>query len=63
VRFTNVIRVIKSRRMMMKWEDHVDRMRAMRNRYKILVGKSEGKRLWKDLGIDEKMILEWILWK
>jgi len=47
----------------MRWVRHVADIGEMRNRYKILVGKSEGKRLWKDLGIDEKMILEWILWK
>jgi len=38
----NVIGVIKSRRMI--WAAHVACMREMRNTYKILVGKSEGKR-------------------
>jgi len=39
---TNIIRVIKSRRM--KWIGHVGRMGAIRNIYKILVRKPEGKR-------------------
>jgi hypothetical protein len=33
----------------------------MRNAYKILVGKPERKRPLEDLGIDRKIILEWIL--
>jgi hypothetical protein len=37
----NVIRFIKPRRM--RWAGHVTRMRKMRNAYKILVGKPEGK--------------------
>jgi hypothetical protein len=36
------IRMIKSRRM--KWAGHVARMGEMRNAYRILVGKPEGKR-------------------
>jgi hypothetical protein len=39
---SNIIRVIKSGRM--KWAGHVAYMEAMRNSYKILVGKPEGKR-------------------
>jgi hypothetical protein len=38
----NIIRMIKSRRM--RWEGHVARMGETRNEYRILVGKSEGKR-------------------
>jgi hypothetical protein len=38
----NIIRMIKSRRL--KWEWHVGRIREKRNGYRILVGKSEGKR-------------------
>jgi hypothetical protein len=38
----NVIRMIKSRRM--RWEGHVARMGKMRNAYRILVGKPEGKK-------------------
>jgi hypothetical protein len=35
----------------------------MRNPYKILVGKSEWKRIFRDLGVDERIILVWILWE
>jgi hypothetical protein len=49
----NIIRMIKSRRM--RWAEHVARMGAKRNAYRILVGKPEGKRpletpghRWKD---------------
>jgi len=35
-------------------------MGETKNTYKILVGKPEGKRL-EDLGIDGRLILEWIL--
>jgi hypothetical protein len=38
----NIIRMIKSRRM--RWAGHVVRMGEMRNAYRILVGKPEGKR-------------------
>jgi hypothetical protein len=38
----NIIRMIKSRRMV--WEGYVECMGEMRNAYKILVGKPEGKR-------------------
>jgi hypothetical protein len=37
-----IIRVIKSRRM--GWTRNVERMGEMRNAYKMLVGKPEGKR-------------------
>jgi hypothetical protein len=35
----------------------------MRNAYNILVGKPEGKNHSEDLGVDGKIILEWILGK
>jgi hypothetical protein len=35
----------------------------MRNAYKVLVGRPEGKRHSEDLGIDRSVILEWILGK
>jgi hypothetical protein len=38
----NIVRVIKSRRM--KWAGHVARMEEGRGVYRVLVGKSEGKR-------------------
>jgi hypothetical protein len=39
----NIIREIESRRM--RLEGHVVRMGEMRNAYKLLIGKAEGKRL------------------
>jgi hypothetical protein len=41
--FVLLIRMIKSR--MVRWVGHVGHMGEMRNAYKILVGKPEGKRL------------------
>jgi hypothetical protein len=38
----SIIRVIKSRRM--RWAGHVARIGEKRNVYRLLVGKSEGKR-------------------
>jgi hypothetical protein len=38
----SVIRIIKSRRM--RWAGHVARMEEMRNAYRLLAGKPEGKR-------------------
>jgi len=38
-------------------------MEEMRNAYKIFVGKPEGKNYSEDLGVDGKIILEWILRK
>jgi hypothetical protein len=38
----SIIRIIKSRRM--RWAGHVARMGEMRNTYRLLVGKPEGKR-------------------
>jgi hypothetical protein len=39
----NIIKMIKSRRM--RWAGHLARMGEKRNVYRILMGKSEGKRL------------------
>jgi hypothetical protein len=38
-------------------------MGRMRNAYTILVGKPEGRDHSEDLGVDEKIILEWIVGK
>jgi hypothetical protein len=50
---SNIIRVIKSRRM--RWAGHVTRMREGRGVYRVLVGRLEGKRplgrprhMWED---------------
>jgi len=55
---SNIIRVIKSRRV--SWIEYVVCVGEMRNVYKILVGKPEGKRPLRDLDIDGRIILEWI---
>jgi len=54
----NIVPVIKSRRM--RWAGHVARMGEERGVYGVLVGKSEGKRHWGDLGVDGWIILGWI---
>jgi hypothetical protein len=66
----NIIRVMKSRRT--RWAGHVTRVGEMRNPYKILVAKHEGKRprgrpryKWEgnnrvDLGEIEWEVVEWI---
>jgi hypothetical protein len=51
----NLIWVKKSRRM--RWAGNVARMIEMRNAYKILVGKPEGKRPLRRIGVDGKIIL------
>jgi hypothetical protein len=38
-------------------------MGEMRNAYKILVRKLKGRDHWEDLGVDGKIISEWILGK
>jgi len=53
-----IVRVIKSRRM--KWAGHVARMGEEREVYRVLVGKPEGRNHWGDLGLDGRIILEWI---
>jgi hypothetical protein len=55
----NIISVFKSRRI--RWAEHVVRMEQMINTYDILVGKRERKRPLQELGIDGRIILEWIL--
>jgi len=40
---------------------HVACIQKLRNAYKILIGKLKGKDHSEDLGIDGKIILEWIL--
>jgi hypothetical protein len=57
----NIIRVIKLRRM--GWVAHVALIGEMRNSCDILIGNPKGRDYWEDLGIDENIILEWILGK
>ena len=40
--FTNIVRVLKSRRM--RWAGHVARMGEERGMYRVLLGKPEGRR-------------------
>jgi len=42
----------------MRWAGHVARMGEIRNAYKILVGKPEGKRHPEELGVYGRIILE-----
>jgi hypothetical protein len=48
---------------MMRWEMHVARMGEVRNAYNILSEKLKGRDHTEDLGVDGKIILEWILAK
>jgi len=50
--------MIKSRRM--RWAGHVARMGEERGVYRVLVGKPDGKRPLRDLGVDGRIILRWI---
>jgi hypothetical protein len=42
----NIVRVVESRRM--RWAGHVARMGERRGVYRVLVGKLEGRRPWRD---------------
>jgi hypothetical protein len=54
----NIIGVIRLRRI--KWAGNIARVGDTRNAHKILVGKSEKRNHSEDLGIDGKIILEWL---
>jgi hypothetical protein len=53
----NIIRMIKSRRISGAL------IRDMKNSYETSIGKPEGKRPLGSLGVDGRLILEWILGK
>jgi hypothetical protein len=55
----DIIRQIKSRRM--RWAGNVARMGGGRNLYRVLVGKPEGNRHFKDQGVDGRMGSKWNL--
>jgi hypothetical protein len=57
----NNITVINSSRM--RLSGSVERMGGMRNAFGILVGKLKERDHSEDLGVDGKLILEWILGK
>ena len=55
----NIVQVIKSRRM--RWAGHVVRVGDRRGAYRVLLGRSEGKRSLGRSGIDGRGILKMIL--
>jgi len=54
----NINRVIKSRRM--RWAEHIARMGDMRMYVKLWSANLKGRDNLRDLGVDEKIKLEWI---
>jgi len=58
---TSIVRVIKARRT--RWAGNVAQMRETRYAFSIFLGKPERKNHLEDLGVDVKIILEWILGK
>jgi hypothetical protein len=57
----NIVQVIKSK--IISWSGHVARMGKGRCVYRVLVGKSEGKRPPGRPGIDGRIMLRWIFVK
>jgi len=55
----NIVRMIKSR--MMRWAGNVAHVGEGRGVYRVLVGRSEGKRPLEDLGIGRRKTLNWTL--
>jgi hypothetical protein len=47
----------------MRWMGHIARIREMSNSYTIFGRIPEGKNHLRDLGVDERIILKWILEK
>jgi hypothetical protein len=45
----------------MRWEGHVAHMEEMRNTYNTLIGRPKGRDQSEDLGIEGRIISEWIL--
>jgi hypothetical protein len=45
----------------MRWVGHVTCIGDMKNTYKFLVGKPEGKNHLESLGVNGRIILKWIL--
>jgi hypothetical protein len=56
---SNIVRVIKSRRM--RWVGHVAHMGEGRGVHRISVGRPEGNDQWEDLGIGARITLSWTL--
>jgi hypothetical protein len=57
----NIIRVMKSR--WMRWAGHVARMGDRRGTYRVLVGDLRLRDHSQDVGVDGRVILEWIFRK
>jgi len=57
----DIVRMIKSRKK--RWAGHVARIEEVGNICKVFSGRPEGRDHSEDLGIDGKIILEWILGK
>jgi hypothetical protein len=55
----NIVKVIKSRRV--RWAGHVAHMGEGIGVYRVLVGRPECKRYWKDLGVGGRITLRWTL--
>jgi len=47
----------------MRWVEHEACRGNSRGVYRVLMGKSEGKRHLEDSGLDGRIILRWIFWK
>jgi hypothetical protein len=47
----------------MRWVGHVERVEERRGAYSFLKGRPEGTNRLEDLGLDESIILKWILKK
>jgi hypothetical protein len=54
-----ILRVIKPG--MVRWAEQVARLGEVRNAHKILVGNPEERHHFQDLGVDGRLLLEWIL--
>jgi hypothetical protein len=57
----NICRVIKPR--IIRWAGHVALMGERRGLYRVMVGKTEGKRPLGRKGVDGRIILRWIFRK
>jgi hypothetical protein len=47
----------------MRWAEHVACLEETGNAYKVLIRKPEGRDHLEDLGMDDRIILKWILRK
>jgi hypothetical protein len=55
---SNIIRVIKSRRM--RWAGHVERMRERRGAYRFWWGNLRDRDHFENLGVNGRVMLKWI---